>query len=253
MRSADARCAARIAVSGFVDALDQITGLLKFDRKKISRRDVDALGVDALLVSTARSDLVIPKIPSAQIRKSAEEIKVVLTDVEPWIVNDVGRKWIQVITLRCDSRSSLLIDKNAFFDLLWSLELKISGKQDIRSFGHHERAMWSDTDAGTIPGRKRAQRIGVDDDVVADRQPGTGRHEHRQTWCINDCISIEEYVLIHRVITDSSRHIGRDVYGSHGLAERSIIAIAAVLKRVIAHNQTLNARPFVKEECVREH
>ena len=30
--------------------------------------------------------------------------------------------------------------------------------------------------------------------------------------------------------TGERRHIGRDVYGTHGLAERSIIAIAAVLK-----------------------
>ena len=49
MRPAKCRSAAGVAVSRFVDALDQITRVLEFDRQEESRRDVDALQLDARL------------------------------------------------------------------------------------------------------------------------------------------------------------------------------------------------------------
>jgi len=40
----------RVAISSFVDPLDEISGLLEFNREEVGRRDVDALEVNACLV-----------------------------------------------------------------------------------------------------------------------------------------------------------------------------------------------------------
>ena len=47
-----------ISVASFVTTVDQITSLLKFDRKEECRRHVDALHLNALLIRTTRSDLL---------------------------------------------------------------------------------------------------------------------------------------------------------------------------------------------------
>src|SRR5207237_10362378 len=83
MRAAKRRCAAGTAVSSPVKAFDQITRLLKFNRKEISCRDIYPLEVEALLVCATRSDLVRPEIPSTLVRFTAEEVEILLTDVEP--------------------------------------------------------------------------------------------------------------------------------------------------------------------------
>src|SRR5207302_8487169 len=61
MRSAQGGSANRIAVGRLIHPLDQITRLLKFNRKEVSCRDVHSLQVDARLISSARSYLIGPK------------------------------------------------------------------------------------------------------------------------------------------------------------------------------------------------
>ncbi len=90
MRAIEGRVGKRIAVSDFVHALDEIAGLLKFNREKVSCRDIDALQINAGLISSAGSYLVGPEVPAALVRLAIEKVVLVLADIVPRIVNRVG-------------------------------------------------------------------------------------------------------------------------------------------------------------------
>ncbi len=70
--------------------LDEISGLLKFDRDKESRRDVSALVVDARRVRDATSDLAGPERKPAGVRLAIEKIYVMLTHKEGRLVDRIG-------------------------------------------------------------------------------------------------------------------------------------------------------------------
>src|SRR5205807_2648028 len=96
MGAAKGGTAVGIAVSGFVHPLDQITGLLEFEREKVGSRDINTLRVDALLVCAAGSDLVGPKRQAAGVSLPVQEIVIVLAYKVLRVINDVGRRlgWI---------------------------------------------------------------------------------------------------------------------------------------------------------------
>src|SRR5205807_4444411 len=77
MRAAERRRSIRITVSSLVNALDQITSLLKFNGQKEGGRDVDSLRLDARLIVAAGSDLIGPKRQTASVRLSIENIVIV--------------------------------------------------------------------------------------------------------------------------------------------------------------------------------
>src|SRR3989442_15099183 len=108
MRPSDVRCAARIAVSGFVHALDEITCLLEFDRQKISRRNIDALGFDAPCVIAARSNLVSPEGQATRIRLAIEKVEIMLPDEELRRVNR-----IQPCLVAIENSISIAVDTQA--------------------------------------------------------------------------------------------------------------------------------------------
>src|SRR5205814_887661 len=83
-RAATRRRSARVAISHFVHALNQITCLLKFNRQEVSCRDVDALQINADLIGTAGSNLIDPKCQTIRVRRSIEKVVIVLA-------NKVGR------------------------------------------------------------------------------------------------------------------------------------------------------------------
>src|SRR5439155_24783160 len=89
MRAIHNRRSARVAVTCFVNTLDQITSLLKFNRKKVSRRGVNALRVDARRFRRTVVDIVGPKIPAALIRFAIEKIQVVELHEEPGRVDGI--------------------------------------------------------------------------------------------------------------------------------------------------------------------
>src|SRR5207253_9549281 len=93
MRPAKCRSAAGAAVSCLVEALDQITGLLKFDRQKVSRRDIDPLQFNAGCVTAAGNNFVGPELQARSIRLAVEKIQIVLMDEPPRFVYRIaGRR-----------------------------------------------------------------------------------------------------------------------------------------------------------------
>src|SRR5438132_6425688 len=96
MRPAECRSATGAAISRLVHALDQIAGLLEFERQKVSSRDINPFRVDTRLVGSAGSDLVGPKRQAACVSLSVQEIVIVLADKVLRVINDVGRRlgWI---------------------------------------------------------------------------------------------------------------------------------------------------------------
>ena len=92
MRAAGGRRADGVAVTGLIHSFHQITRLLKFNRQEVSRRNINALHVDALWVRAARSDLVRPKVPAARIRIAAEKIVVVFLHIESRLIDGIRRR-----------------------------------------------------------------------------------------------------------------------------------------------------------------
>src|SRR5436853_2031359 len=80
MRPAKGRSAAGAAVCRFVEALDQITRLLEFDRKKVSRRDIDPLQFNAGCVTAAGNNFVGPELQARSIRLAVEKVQIMLMD-----------------------------------------------------------------------------------------------------------------------------------------------------------------------------
>lgn len=87
--SANRRITRRVAIGGLVHALDQEAGILKFNRKKESRRNVDALNFDALSIGAAGSYLVGPEIPTALVRLAVQKIMIVLPHEEQRVVSRI--------------------------------------------------------------------------------------------------------------------------------------------------------------------
>src|SRR5437763_10874856 len=91
MRSAKGRSAAGAAVCRFVEALDQITRLLEFDRKKVSRRDIDPFQFNAGCVTATGNNFVRPELQARSIRLAVEKVQVVLVDKPARVVDWIAR------------------------------------------------------------------------------------------------------------------------------------------------------------------
>src|SRR5262245_48745884 len=90
MCSVESRSPAVIAVSDFIEPLDQIARLLKFDREKERCRDTDALHFNALCVGPAGSNLIGPVIPTSLIGLAVQKIEIVLFYKETWHVDRIA-------------------------------------------------------------------------------------------------------------------------------------------------------------------
>src|SRR2546429_4881075 len=91
------RPAGGIAISDFVKALNQIAGLLKFNRKEVSGRDIDPLQINTRLVGSARSNLVGPEVPATLIGLAIEKIVIVLADIVSRIIAHVRRRLAGIV------------------------------------------------------------------------------------------------------------------------------------------------------------
>src|SRR5438128_664142 len=74
------RCARDVAESGFVNSIDEITGVSEFDREKERRRSVDSFQLDALGVCPARSDPVPPEAEAARVSLPVQKIQILLAN-----------------------------------------------------------------------------------------------------------------------------------------------------------------------------
>src|SRR5207253_2138463 len=95
-RSAKRRGAVGIAVSSFVHPLDQITGLLKFNREKVSCRDVYPFQFNASRIRPAGSYFIRPKRQATGVSLSVQEVVIVLADIVLWVINRI-RRWLSCI------------------------------------------------------------------------------------------------------------------------------------------------------------
>src|SRR5207302_4520115 len=84
-------------VGSLVNALDQITSLLKFDREKESCGDVNSFRLDARLIVAAGSDLIGPEGEARSVRLTIEKIVIVLADKILRVVYHVRRRLGHVI------------------------------------------------------------------------------------------------------------------------------------------------------------
>src|SRR5262249_20594833 len=89
MCASNGRTARRVAVSGPVHTLHQITCLLKFDGKKERRRNIIPSDVDARLVGATGSDLAGPETATGLVRITAEEVIVMLLRKEPRLIDRI--------------------------------------------------------------------------------------------------------------------------------------------------------------------
>src|SRR5437016_11043391 len=78
MRAADRGRTSRVSVSGFVEAFDQIAGLLEFNGKKERCGNIDSLNLDALLIVTTGRYLLRPKSETIRIGFAIQKVKIVL-------------------------------------------------------------------------------------------------------------------------------------------------------------------------------
>jgi len=68
MRAANGRCSGRISVSRLVNSLNEVIGVLKFNRQEESGRGIDALSVATFWLRGTAINVVDPKIPAGSIR-----------------------------------------------------------------------------------------------------------------------------------------------------------------------------------------
>src|SRR5436190_1857729 len=92
MRAGESRIAGRVAVSSFVNPLDQITSLLKFYRQEESCGGIDPLPVATGGVAPATFNVVGPEVDPARIRLPIQKIQVLLRHKEATIVEHVARR-----------------------------------------------------------------------------------------------------------------------------------------------------------------
>src|SRR5258706_7146398 len=89
MCPAEYRRATAVAVRRVIEALDQITGLLKLQRRKVSGRDVDAPEFQAGLVPSAGSYLIGPKCQTTRVGLPVEEVVIMLAGEVLRIINHI--------------------------------------------------------------------------------------------------------------------------------------------------------------------
>src|SRR6266849_1842900 len=87
MRPSDSTRTRGVIVSGFVQTLDQISRVLKLDRRKERRGSVDALDLNTSRVAAASRDAAVPESKAVGIRHSTKEINVLLLHVKIRIVD----------------------------------------------------------------------------------------------------------------------------------------------------------------------
>src|SRR5437016_4897982 len=78
MRAAGCGSGAGVSVSGFVEAFDQIAGLLEFNRQEERGRGVDALQLTAGCVGSTRFDVVGPETYATRVSLAIQKIEIVL-------------------------------------------------------------------------------------------------------------------------------------------------------------------------------
>src|SRR5439155_4740058 len=86
---AQCRQPARIAESCFINALDQIVGLLEFDRQIESGRDVNPPQLNASLIAAARGNLIRPEVEAALIRLAIQKIEIMHAHKETWGIDRI--------------------------------------------------------------------------------------------------------------------------------------------------------------------
>src|SRR5882672_2968011 len=86
-RTSPGRRCGGIAVSHLIHSFDQVTSLLKFDRKEERARGVVALAGNTDGVRTAPGDLRGPKIETALVREATKEVDILLVDEEVGVVD----------------------------------------------------------------------------------------------------------------------------------------------------------------------
>src|SRR5438477_10001175 len=90
MRAARGRRAVSVGVCRLVEALHQITGLLKFNRQKVRSRNVDAFQLNACLIAAAGCNLIGPESQAARIRLTTEKVDVVNAHENTCLIDRVG-------------------------------------------------------------------------------------------------------------------------------------------------------------------
>src|SRR6185369_14657455 len=96
MGTTQGRCAQRIAEGDFVKPFRQITGFLKFDRKKLSCRSIYASDLAATFIRTASPDVVHPEFQPRGVGFAVEKIKILLAHQKRVRLERVSAKRVRI-------------------------------------------------------------------------------------------------------------------------------------------------------------
>src|SRR5262245_27297976 len=80
MSGGKSRVSRHLAISGLVDALDQVAGVLKLNREKERSRDIDPPRFDAARVVATGRDLIRPELKPRSVRLAIKKVVIVLAD-----------------------------------------------------------------------------------------------------------------------------------------------------------------------------
>src|SRR5947208_5186426 len=72
-----------------MNALDQIAGLLEFDRQIESGRDINPPQLNASLIAAARGNLIRPEVEAALVRLAIQKIEIVHAHKEAWRIDRI--------------------------------------------------------------------------------------------------------------------------------------------------------------------
>ena len=151
------RGASRVAVSGFVQSLDQITRLLEFNREKVSGRDINPLRLNTRLISSAGGYFIYPESQTTRVSLAIEEVVIVLSYEILRIVDDVrGRLNRVVVDVNGDRRGRAKIDARGIT------------KGDVERLGAFDERVIVDEHVETLRGLARCKAQGASgSDVIA--------------------------------------------------------------------------------------
>src|SRR6266850_7552348 len=90
MRSAKGGRSVSIAISDLIHTFGQVTRFLELNGEEERARRIVTLSADAVSITIARRDLGHPEVKTALIRKSVQEVNVLLVDEEIRVVNGNG-------------------------------------------------------------------------------------------------------------------------------------------------------------------
>src|SRR6267154_815133 len=107
----DGRLARPIAKGGLVKTLNQIAGLLKFNRDEERRRNVDPLVVDARLVIAAGGDLVSPEGQPTRVRSPIQKILIMLPHEKVGAIDWVAGRGVGQATRVLVNEGSYLVNR----------------------------------------------------------------------------------------------------------------------------------------------